>query len=48
MPFLAVNKAHGFAAGMSMVYGGIEIYIRALDGIQISEDGNSALMGGGV
>ena len=43
-----MNKGHGSAAGLSTVYNGIEIYIRALDSIQLSEDGNSALMGGGV
>lgn len=43
-----MNKGHGSAAGLSTVNNGIEIYIRALDSIQISEDGNSALMGGGV
>lgn len=48
IPFLAVNKAHGTAAGLSAVYNGIEIYVRALDSMKISADGNSALMGGGV
>lgn len=48
IPFLAVNKGHGTAIGSSTIYNGIEIYIRTLDSIQISEDGNSAVMGGGV
>ncbi len=48
IPFLAVNKAHGTAAELSTVYNGIEIYIRALESMRISEDGNSAVMGGGV
>jgi hypothetical protein len=30
------------------VYNGIEIYISALDSIEIAHDGNSALMGGGT
>lgn len=33
---------------MATVYNGIQIYIRALDDIEVSEDGNSASMGGGV
>lgn len=48
VPFLAVNKGHGGAAGLATVYNGIQIYIRALDDIEVSEDGNSASMGGGV
>ena len=48
MPFLAINKGHGTAAGLSTVYNGIAIYIRALDSMKIAEDGNSAYMGGGV
>ena len=46
--FLAVNRGHGTALGLSTVSNGIEIYMRALDSMDISEDGQSASMGGGV
>ncbi|KAG8526291.1 uncharacterized protein KY384_000284 [Bacidia gigantensis] len=48
IPFLAVNRGHGDAAGLSAVDGGISIYIRNLDSIEVAEDGQSASMGGGV
>ena len=48
MPFVAVNRAHGTASALSNVYNGIEIYINALNSIEIAEDGKSALMGGGT
>lgn len=48
MPFLAVNRAHGTASAISNVYNGIEIYINALNSINIAEDGESASMGGGT
>ena len=48
VPFLAVNRAHGTASALSNVYNGIEIYINALNSIEIAEDGESALMGGGT
>ena len=48
VPFLTVNQAHGTASALSNVYNGIEIYISALNSIEIALDGNSALMGGGT
>ncbi|KAK0507960.1 hypothetical protein JMJ35_009849 [Cladonia borealis] len=48
VPFLAVNRAHGTASALSNVYNGIEIYIHALNSIEIAENGESALMGGGT
>ena len=48
VPFLAVNRAHGTASALSNVYNGIEIYIHALNSMEIAENGESALMGGGT
>lgn len=48
VPFLTVNQAHGTASALSNVYNGIEIYVSALNSIEIALDGNSALMGGGT
>ena len=46
--FLAINRGHGTAEALSNVKGGIQINLRQLRNITIAEDGNSAILGGGV
>lgn len=48
MPFLAVNRGHGSTQTIGRLQNGIEIHVRVLDKIEISADGSSALMQGGV
>ncbi|KAF3769586.1 FAD-binding domain-containing protein [Cryphonectria parasitica EP155] len=48
MPFLAVNRGHGSPYTLSKLQNGIEIWLSQLNSIDIAEDGNSAVLGGGV
>ncbi|KAL8746254.1 MAG: hypothetical protein Q9190_001710 [Brigantiaea leucoxantha] len=48
LPFLAVNKGHGFTSTLGRLRHGIEIRIRTLNKIRIAEDGQSVFMQGGV
>ena len=43
-----VNRGHGSTETLGALKGGIEIHIRVLNDILISEDGASALLQGGV
>ena len=47
-PFLAVNQGHGTAPAISNVKNGVNIYVHALNSIQVAADGQSALLGGGT
>ncbi|KAL8736007.1 MAG: hypothetical protein Q9166_000569 [cf. Caloplaca sp. 2 TL-2023] len=48
LPFLAVNSGHGITTALRTIQQGVSINLRKLNKIQIAQDGNSALMGGGV
>jgi hypothetical protein len=48
IPFLAVNRGHGSPYTLAKVQGGIEIWLAQLNDIVIAEDGNSAVIGGGI
>ncbi|KAI4143665.1 MAG: hypothetical protein LQ341_002854, partial [Variospora aurantia] len=48
VPFLAVNRGHGTAMDINDCRHGINIHIRSLDSITFAEDGQSAVLGGGV
>lgn len=48
LPFIAVNRGHGSPFTLSGVQNGIQIWLNQLTDITISEDGESAVMGGGV
>lgn len=48
LPFLAVNGGHGTSSALKTIQRGVLINLRNLNHIQISRDGNSALLGGGV
>ncbi|KAL8989640.1 MAG: hypothetical protein Q9177_001516 [Variospora cf. flavescens] len=48
VPFLAVNRGHGTAMDINDCRHGINIHIRTLDSITFAEDGQSAVLGGGV
>ena len=48
LPFLATNEGHGTAPAISNIKKGVNIYVHALNGIQVAADGQSALLGGGT
>lgn len=48
MPFLAYNGAHGAITTLGRMQGGIEIWLKQLSGVVISEDGTTATIGGGT
>lgn len=48
MPFLAYNTAHGASTTLAAMDGGIEIYLENLSGVEVSEDGKTATIGGGT
>lgn len=48
MPFLAVNRGHGNVDTLARMQNGIEIWLTQLNSIEVSEDGNTAVLGGGV
>lgn len=47
VPFLAVNRAHGYTITLNK-FTGIQINLAGLRNIEIAKDGKSALMQGGV
>lgn len=48
LPFLAVSGGHGFSETLAEMKGGIGIWMRQLGGVEIAEDGDSAVVGGGI
>lgn len=48
LPFIAINRGHGSPYTLSGVQNGIQIWMNKLTDITLSEDGKSAVMGGGV
>lgn len=48
IPFYAVNRGHGSPTTQAKLQGGIEIWVAQLDDIVVAEDGNSAVIGGGI
>ena len=48
IPFLAMNKGHGSTNTLANAKNAIEIHIRALNSIELNNDGKSASCGGGV
>ncbi|KAF3492371.1 FAD binding domain-containing protein [Arthroderma uncinatum] len=48
VPFLAYNGAHGALTTMGKMDTGIEIYMKQLSSVQISQDGKSVKIGGGT
>lgn len=48
LPFLAYNGVHGSITTLGKMDRGIEIYMRQLSGVKISEDGETAKIGGGT
>ncbi|KAL8714690.1 MAG: hypothetical protein Q9225_006538 [Loekoesia sp. 1 TL-2023] len=48
LPFLAVNGAHGSTSTLNTIQRGLSINLRALNRVQVSQDGGSALIGGGA
>lgn len=48
IPFLAVNRGHGSTVDLNKCHRGINIHIQSLDSIALSEDRQSATLGGGV
>ncbi|KAJ1322929.1 fumiquinazoline A oxidase [Microdochium nivale] len=47
-PFLAVSGSHGFPTSMGKIHRGIQINLRRLNTIKVSEDGETATAGGGI
>lgn len=47
-PFLAISGQHGATRAIGSFQHGIGIWMNDLDGIDISEDGNTAVIGGGI
>ncbi|KAI4127298.1 MAG: hypothetical protein LQ338_003258 [Usnochroma carphineum] len=48
LPFLAVNGAHGSTSSLNTIQRGVSINLRNFNQVQISQDGQSALIGGGA
>ncbi|OAG01217.1 FAD-binding domain-containing protein [Paraphaeosphaeria sporulosa] len=48
LPFLAVNNAHGAITTVGQLQNGIMIWMRQLNSVKITEDGQMATFGGGV
>ena len=48
VPFYAVNRAHGSTITQLAFKQGIQISMHHLTSIEIADDGESAVMGGGV
>lgn len=48
LPFLAVNGGHGTTSSLNTIQRGVLINLRALNHVQVSQDGQSALVGGGA
>lgn len=48
LPFLAYNGVHGAITTLGRMQNGIEIYLNQLSGVEVSEDGKSARIGGGT
>ncbi|KAL8942997.1 MAG: hypothetical protein Q9216_001353 [Gyalolechia sp. 2 TL-2023] len=48
LPFLAVNGGHGTTSSLNTIKRGVSINLRALNHVQVSQDGQSALIGGGA
>ncbi|KAL8703191.1 MAG: hypothetical protein Q9201_003610 [Fulgogasparrea decipioides] len=48
LPFLPVNRGHGTSSALNTIEHGVSINLYKLNHIQISQDGRSASMGGGV
>ncbi|KAL8737287.1 MAG: hypothetical protein Q9181_001841 [Wetmoreana brouardii] len=48
LPFLPVNRGHGTSSALNTIEHGLSINLHKLNHIQISQDGRSASMGGGV
>ncbi|KAI1843999.1 hypothetical protein JX265_005819 [Neoarthrinium moseri] len=48
VPFLATNGFHGSITTLGKMSSGIEIYLNQLNSVEISEDGQTAKIGGGI
>lgn len=48
VPFLAFNTAHGALTTLGRMTHGIEIFLDQLSGVEVSEDGKTATIGGGT
>ncbi|KAK1994329.1 FAD-binding domain-containing protein [Colletotrichum falcatum] len=48
VPFLAYNGVHGAITTLGRMDSGIEIYINQLSGVEVSENGKTAKIGGGT
>ncbi|KAF6784750.1 FAD-dependent oxygenase [Colletotrichum sojae] len=48
LAFLAYNGVHGAITTLGRMQNGIEIYLNQLSGVEVSEDGKSARIGGGT
>lgn len=48
LPFLAVNGGHGTTSSLNTIQHGVFINLRALNHVRVSQDGHSALVGGGA
>lgn len=48
LPFLAVSGGHGSPYTLEKVHHGIEIWLSQLTSIEVAEDGNTAVLDGGV
>lgn len=48
MPFLAISGKHGFTKSLGEMKSGIGIYMQQMTDVKIAEDGQSAIIGGGI
>lgn len=48
LPFLAVSGGHGWTNDISKVRGGVQINMRRMNSISLSEDKKTATVGGGT
>lgn len=48
IPFLAKVSGHGAVSSLGNVHNGIEIWMRAMKDVRVSEDGKTATIGGGI
>lgn len=48
IPYLPVNGGHGAIITVGKMQGGIEIWMNALNTVEIAADGKSAKIGGGT
>lgn len=48
LPFLTYNGVHGAITTIGKMDHGIEIFLKQLDSVELSEDGSTAKIGGGI